>query len=799
MKAWSHVCGDQRILWLNIFGESGRVFHFSATDNQRGMLVPHASIRLDLNTQDHLSVALSQLTSPNQRTAPEAFAQFGQLLFRMAMPPEIHDTLLQHSGPIVFATEDLALPWELLHDGTKYLALEHALSRLPPAYSLADRLFGPAPAPATPEEPRALIIADPAGDLPEAVCEAEELLALFDHRHMFCDHLIGPAQCQYFNIMATLLKTPYDIIHFAGHTCYMTEQQTSAILLEGGKRLMAEDICRSLVGSPLVFLNACHSSLLSTQTSAPEHAGPKNVRTMVQAFAHGNRLGRARAVIGSMWWVKDDVARGMAKQFYELLLRGQSVGDSLWRARSSTAKSQKDPALWSCYVLFGDPMIALLPTAAAAPAASTAPGASPQAAAAPAPDREAQKRIAPIVPPGSPPPQAEGRPADKAGPGEPQAADILSELSGGLPWSDNMRIALLGSMAAMVAMNWPSLSTLHLLLGLTYIDKGLVSRALLDRGIDPTLARRTMRNLLKQEGKGSHAVGFSISGNLRDILATAKRIAAEETAAEVTERHVLLAALARPTCSAILILDRLKVRLSELRQQLAMPPAPSPAPSGEAAESRSAALEEHAASDADATASDGQEVTASASDGTALCGRPADPETTQGGANSTEGSVIQGAVVPDLFLPAGDMNLDLFSPECRDLLDTAIEVAVKTHWEEIRSPHLFLALLQSENNRVAPTLEQMGLPTMRLLDAFYQAIGKPPRATINRPRWHREFASDPAMRILRSARAIATAAGHPQVTLQDFIRAVLTDKESFCIKQLLKLGVDIERLIESTR
>jgi len=55
--------------------------------------------------------------------------QLGKLIFRYVLPDEVQDELARYAGPLLLATDDASLPWELIHDGRDFLALNHAVGR----------------------------------------------------------------------------------------------------------------------------------------------------------------------------------------------------------------------------------------------------------------------------------------------------------------------------------------------------------------------------------------------------------------------------------------------------------------------------------------------------------------------------------------------------------------------------------------------------------------------------------------------------------------------------------------------
>jgi len=247
-------------LWLNIIPHSERVYGFTVTCSRRGIVLRNEKVQLAEPQYNNLHQTLRQLTDPEASGNEGAFAQFGRILFRTVLPDPVQELLHHHQGPIVFATEELSLPWELLHDGNEYLCLTRPFARQPETYQMAGVLFGGTePARADSPAERILILADTTGDLSEAADEAAAIQALYEDHGAVCDTLVGPGECTYLNILGKLSETPYRVIHFSGHARYLLQSDTSGIPLANEQLLMAEDICRNLLGEPIVFLNACHS------------------------------------------------------------------------------------------------------------------------------------------------------------------------------------------------------------------------------------------------------------------------------------------------------------------------------------------------------------------------------------------------------------------------------------------------------------------------------------------------------------------------------------------------------------
>ena len=79
---------------------------------------------------------------------------------------------------------------------------------------------------------------------------------------------------------------------------------------------------------------------------------PGEIYGMANAFL----LSGVRHYIGTVWEVQDEPSAAFAVSFYKALLDGQSVGESLYRARRLTASRFGEQSLiWASYILYGDP------------------------------------------------------------------------------------------------------------------------------------------------------------------------------------------------------------------------------------------------------------------------------------------------------------------------------------------------------------------------------------------------------------------------------------------------------------
>ncbi len=253
------------------------------------------------------------------------------------------------------ATENLALhldrqllgiPWELLHDGDRFLGRRFRIGRLVSVEAAFDR--GPALQRAMQPPLSALVVADPAGDLPAARREAEELVEQLEDSPLFGRVTMLAGDVGVRTLRDELAR--HDVLHYAGHADP-----------EGGGRLRLRDgtfdarlleSMRGRIDVPgLVFLNACGSGGETVRLAggAPELGG-------VSGLASALLLAGVRHVVGTLWEVRDEVARLAAGAFYRELARGGTIGASLAASREAIVERHgEDSLLWADHVLYGDP------------------------------------------------------------------------------------------------------------------------------------------------------------------------------------------------------------------------------------------------------------------------------------------------------------------------------------------------------------------------------------------------------------------------------------------------------------
>ena len=280
----------------------------------------------------------------------DSLKKTGQILWDHLLARSVKDrlkTTIIRDLVLSLDEELINIPWELLYDGNEFLCLKFNLGRLvrtkeqviPVQYRSLTTI------------PKMLILANPTNDLKSAYLEGVYIKNQFDRKR----NKIG------IDFKSTCIDTlyvkknlrDYDIVHFAGHCEYDTDnpKNTGWVLSDG--RFTTTDILalgESLSFPSLIFSNACHSAKTATELMNTDYQ-EKNY-SLASAFLFSG----VRHYIGTIWKVEDPVSLVFAKEFYSQLIKGNSVGECMRLARQRLIKEYGITAIsWASYLLYGNP------------------------------------------------------------------------------------------------------------------------------------------------------------------------------------------------------------------------------------------------------------------------------------------------------------------------------------------------------------------------------------------------------------------------------------------------------------
>lgn len=283
----------------------------------------------------------------------------GKLLYRLVVPDEMQGYLSGSHCSLTVTSNDLELPWELMYDGRGFLCMQRPVGRMPMGYRFPRGLDRPI---ARPVRKRMLFIADPNGNLEGARKEIETIQEALkkDQRGATLEvRVLEGKDVTTENVNDQLLSGELDIIHYCGHANFEEQQpEMSALLLHQGDLCNAQKIRRILEGHPLVFLNACRSGAAANEQ--PETDTDYVLRGPAEGLASAFIYGGALGCVGALWPVYDEPAAHFAIEFYRGVLRGEMIGEALWKARIESWKTYPNSITWASFVLYGDPIFSLL-------------------------------------------------------------------------------------------------------------------------------------------------------------------------------------------------------------------------------------------------------------------------------------------------------------------------------------------------------------------------------------------------------------------------------------------------------
>lgn len=277
----------------------------------------------------------------------------GKQLYQLLVPDDMRFVIDQTTCALRVTSSDLELPWELMHDHEDFLSVRRPLARMPVGRGY--RMGRPTTSPSDTRWQVLLIHSDPEGTLPDAATEIEEIRRLLADRPELPVEItiLPPAEATFDNVSNELVSGRYDLIHYAGHAGYVDDPADCHLVLHEKKKFPAQRIQDLLVGTPVVFLNACDSGAISNEQPHDDQAWvtTQEAQGLASAFVYAG----APACVGALWPVFDDTARTLATSFYKLLFSRRRVGDALCEARMTARRRNGDATTWAAYALYGDP------------------------------------------------------------------------------------------------------------------------------------------------------------------------------------------------------------------------------------------------------------------------------------------------------------------------------------------------------------------------------------------------------------------------------------------------------------
>ncbi|MCS7015355.1 MAG: hypothetical protein RMJ19_00015 [Gemmatales bacterium] len=154
---------------------------------------------------------------------------------------------------------------------------------------------------------------------------------------------------------------------------------------------------------------------------------------------------------------------------------------------------------------------------------------------------------------------------------------------------------------------------------------------------------------------------------------------------------------------------------------------------------------------------------------------------------------------PALFTATGRLCQECFTASALRALRAALDAAVRTCWPNIRSPHLFVGLLEEADEAVARWLEQNQLQASVLRQLFLELFDQSQQLPEPRLSLQQTSFSQHLLKILEQARQRALARGGLPITNADLLASVLSSSPSVVAECLRREGYDASRLVQSAQ
>ena len=278
----------------------------------------------------------------------DELVEAGRAIYVDLLPAFLKEKLQEARGPNLVLHLDrplVSIPWELLHDGDDFLGRRFRIGRLvtmdgEERPALQRRMTPPL---------SALIVADPSGDLPAALDEAREVERILED-----SPAIGPVTTLTGRVTVRTFRDElpkHDILHYAGHADFASGEANLRLADGPLATRLIEQVAGHVDFPGLVFLNACSSAgdTRAVSSGVDPLGGASGVASSLL-------LAGVRHVVGTLWEVRDEVARQFARSFHRSLGASETIGAAMERARQAVAgRHGEGSLLWADHLLYGDP------------------------------------------------------------------------------------------------------------------------------------------------------------------------------------------------------------------------------------------------------------------------------------------------------------------------------------------------------------------------------------------------------------------------------------------------------------
>ncbi len=314
--------------------------------------VATGSVREEQNklfSKEQIAERFIELASKENHWTPE----LAKTIFKILTPNDFtFKKILQEQDNINWIVDENTAwhPWELLQDNAKNampLSVTAGMIRQLATQDYRSKIKWAS-------KNNALVIADPdlKGFLKQLTGAKKEgnLVSGSLHKNGFETTTIINGQPP--EIIQSMFKDDYKIIHFAGHGVFNEKSpESSGIVIGKNTFLSTREIAQMRTVPELVFVNCCH--LGKTEGIAEEYYHKRyKLAANIGVQLIENRV---KAVVVAGWAIDDAAALSFTEVFYEELFAGYTFWEAVQKAREEVYKIYRYTSTWGAYQCYGDP------------------------------------------------------------------------------------------------------------------------------------------------------------------------------------------------------------------------------------------------------------------------------------------------------------------------------------------------------------------------------------------------------------------------------------------------------------
>lgn len=282
-----------------------------------------------------------------ESTLGPSLEELGQALYKLAIPEELHSLLERNRSPLAIYGGDPLFPWEVLHDGERFLGMRFPIGRLPSWFEPGREKDSGEHKSVGLERLQMVLCANPLGDFPAAQREIDFLIDSLPTRQPYTilrdeDVTVDGVE----SALRTHANSQGILWHIAARGTFHAVEGAK-IPVEGG-HITPQGLRWSAPGRTWAFLH------LGATGDGEHHVSATSVAFATSLLERG-----VQGVVVSLRPNFTAGGRQLIGDYYRLVLEGISPAEALVVAkRRFLARNPLDPA-WYSFVFFGDPGIRL--------------------------------------------------------------------------------------------------------------------------------------------------------------------------------------------------------------------------------------------------------------------------------------------------------------------------------------------------------------------------------------------------------------------------------------------------------